>query len=445
MPTFTPPNPIRTAPRPLAASSAAPRARRVWIIRFFAVLGLSLAAYLAWAGIAETSVAGCGGATAVDCDAVLASRWAKWLTIPVGLLAVAAYASVLAAASFIGPRVPSTVSQLAWALLVALATLLAGAALWFVTLQVLVIQKLCPPCLASHAIGLILAGVIMSSGRAAVRALTPVAAGVAAVLVLVLGQAFVEPVEYRVTTVASAEPLAPPQQPDAKNDVPIEARRVDIPPPPKPSRKVTVLGGAVELDVYEQPHLGPPEAKHVLVELFDYTCPHCHDLHEQLSRVRPNFGDDLVIVLVPVPLDLLCNKYAFPARGGRHQHACAYAKLALAAWRADPAAFPVLHERWMSAKTLPDPAEMREEIARAVGSEKLSAQTAFDADTAIAFAISRATEIYNKVSTFNAAADGAIPKLLTANQIIDGRFASDRQLLEALEKVGIRPNQPQAR
>ena len=440
MPTFTPPNPIRTAPQPPAASSVAPRATRVWVIRLLATLGLALAGYLAWAGITESSVAGCGGPTSVDCDAVFASRWAKWLSLPVGLLAVAAYLSILAAAAFIGPAIPSSVSRVAWTLLIALGTLLAGAAAWFIALQALVIQKFCPPCLASHVIGLVLAGVIMTSGcQSAIKVLAPVATGLAAVLVLVLGQSLVEPVEYRVTTVAAAEPQVPPQPPAAKEETQVEARRVDVPAPPKPSRKILVLGGAIELDIYEQPHLGLPEAKQVLVELFDYTCPHCRELHEQLTRVRPQFGDELVIVLVPVPLDLLCNKYASPARGGRHQHACAYSKLALAAWRADPAAFPALHERWMSTEPLPDPAEARKGASRAIGSEKLNAQYEFDADTAIAFAINRAVELYHKSSTHSAASDWAIPKLLTADRIIDGRFASDRQLLQALEKAGIRP------
>jgi hypothetical protein len=146
----------------------------------------------------------------------------------------------------------------------------------------------------------------------------------------------------------------------------------------------------------------------------------------------------LVIVLIPVPLDLLCNKYASPAKGGRHEHACAYARLALAAWRADPAAFPALHDRWMTAHTLPHPDQARAEIAKAVGDEKFRAQLTSDADTAIAFAISRATEIYHQSSTYSAASDWAIPKLLTANRIIDGRFASDSQLLAALAKAGIR-------
>ena len=77
---------------------------------------------------------------------------------------------------------------------------------------------------------------------------------------------------------------------------------------PALSRKVTFLDGKLTIDMYEQAVLGSPTAPHVVIEMVDYACPHCRAMHQTVERAIERYGDQLAVVIMPMPLELECNK-----------------------------------------------------------------------------------------------------------------------------------------
>ena len=109
------------------------------------------AGYLAWASLHHGPVAGCG--TESGCDKVLHSRWAYWLDMPVSVPALLVYLALLGATVLLQKRPAPDDERGSWAAIIALSVIVAGAALWFVGLQVFVIKAFCKFCMTAHACG----------------------------------------------------------------------------------------------------------------------------------------------------------------------------------------------------------------------------------------------------------------------------------------------------
>ncbi|MCX6906181.1 MAG: vitamin K epoxide reductase family protein [Verrucomicrobia bacterium] len=124
----------------------------VRVLLAVAVLG---AGYLAYVSFSHGPVAGCGAGS--GCDKVLQSRWAYWLGIPVSLPAVLVYLGLLAATLFAQKRPSWADQQRAWAVMIILSVVIAGAATWFIGLQAFVIKSFCKFCMTAHTCGLIAA------------------------------------------------------------------------------------------------------------------------------------------------------------------------------------------------------------------------------------------------------------------------------------------------
>ncbi len=120
------------------------------LIAALAVVALCLSGYLTWTTWSASQVAGCGTDGLVDCDHVLASNWSQWLGLPVGLLGALAYVGILAAC---WPAARHA-QGLARTALLALSLLAAGSAVWFIGLQMVVLQSYCVYCMAVHSCGL---------------------------------------------------------------------------------------------------------------------------------------------------------------------------------------------------------------------------------------------------------------------------------------------------
>lgn len=288
------------------------------------LLAASVAAYLLFHALAQTAPGGCGPGSA--CDRVLGSAWAYWLGMPVSAFALLAYGG-LCVTSWRPPRARSTRRKAFAALAaIALAVAIIGAALWFVGLQVFLLKSICKFCLAAHVLGVFGAGVILvavwrrgptqapagdvdAAGRLRVAG---VVTGLLAVGALVGGQcAF-----------------------------------------PKAVNVVRVFDGRFEFDVREVPLLGSPEAPHVIVSLFDYTCHDCHELHKLLVQAQARYPNRFAIAAFPCPLDAACNplvRRTPPA----HRLACEYARLGLAVRRAQAAAYARYDEWFFSQAGLP--------------------------------------------------------------------------------------------
>ncbi len=285
----------------------------------FAAFGIS--AYLSYLSLATgQGPAGCGSGS--GCAEVLASKWSRWFGAPVSLLAVWLYVAVLAALP--SQFAPSAEARLIGRqLFTTAAVAITGSALWFIYLQVFILKAICPYCMAGHALGLLLSVVLV--WRLHARQLLAGAIGLAGVVLVVVGQ---------MNTATNLGILSTPT-PGLDSDITSADQRT-----------VTVLGGALALDLDEEPLLGPPDAEQVVILMLDYACPHCRHTHGVIEKYQAEQPGRLAVVILPTPLNRGCNPHAPEGVGSRFEESCELAKIALAVFLADPAAFPAF-DRWL--------------------------------------------------------------------------------------------------
>ena len=120
----------------------------------------------------------------------------------------------------------------------------------------------------------------------------------------------------------------------------------------KSSRVVSLLGGKLNLDAYQHPILGSPEAQNVIVELMDYGCPNCRAMHKTQAKARKRYGDQLAILVLPTPNEILCNQYIKKANP-RSRGSCRLARLAVSVAETDPAEFERIHNFLMEGAKKP--------------------------------------------------------------------------------------------
>ena len=325
-------------------SERMPSARRkpptamVWLARSTALAAAAASGYLLWASLAAAGqVAGCGDSGGPGCSSVLLSRWSSWLGLPVGLPAVVVYSFYFVLLLFIGCKQGSRFERFAWGALLPLATLAAGAALWFCGLQLFALKSVCPYCMAIHACGLALAIFVLryapiqwrpglprvsattppthqpeASARVwapassltanasspapslTLRASVPAAAsvpplsrtaagilflvGLFAVGDLIGGQLAIHPPGPEMEAIAM--PAA-----GASNNPERSAVRAPAEKSVGPvlHRRLGLAGGRATIDTAEVPILGDPYAEWVIAEVFDYTCPECRAMHRRLQ------------------------------------------------------------------------------------------------------------------------------------------------------------------
>ena len=138
-----------------------PSLRMLWILRGLCVAGLGISVYLAWTALSMTPVYGCGGGEVIDCGHVLKSKWSKVFGIPVSVPAGGLYASMLVLLGFAGLNAPRAMKQMVWNALTAGACMAGLAALWFISLQIFALSKICPYCVAVHTCGLTMAALML--------------------------------------------------------------------------------------------------------------------------------------------------------------------------------------------------------------------------------------------------------------------------------------------
>ncbi len=315
-----------------------------------------LAGYLAWVALSGGSVAGCGLES--SCNRVLQSRWAYWLRIPVSLPAMTVYVALVIGAlrRIAALRAPGARREETW--VVPLAAVVIGAAIWFVFLQVVVIRAFCVFCLTAHLAAVGGAGILLVEmlRRPVSAQILPrhtlgssVFAGLVGVALLIGGQILLLKPTNSVSTITAPAVVASAAVAD---------------------RVLSLYDGRIQLDLKTSPRIGSPSAPHVIVSLFDYTCPHCRSLHELLDHTWQQSRNQLTIVTLPMPLDASCNPLVRQT-SSENLNACEYARLALAVWRSKPAAFPQFHS-WLFAPLRP-PAldEARRYAEHLVGTDAL--------------------------------------------------------------------------
>ena len=287
-----------------------------FVILTLALLGFTINLYLLVRRFADGSagVAGCGGGS---CDEVLASRWSAVFGIPVTVLGVLVYAGLILSLTDRFRR---------WNL--PLLGAVTGAALWFVFVQGVILEKICPWCMSAHAVGIAVMGFGLlrhGGSREFVSMLWCVAKWTAAAF-LGIGLAQVYgpiPATYRIEGAVSSAAVPAPEAGEG--------------------RKVLFNGGLKSYDVMSLPRRGPADAKHVMVEFFDYQCAACRTMAGILEAFAAKHPKDVAILLMPAPLDEACNEHV-PA-GGQHPGSCEIARIAIAVWRVKPEAFATWHQK----------------------------------------------------------------------------------------------------
>lgn len=204
---------------------------------------------------------------------------------------------------------------------------------------------------------------------------------------------------------------------DADEKPAIVVPAAEVPKPPE-RRLLTFAGSRFTLDIKQWPLLGKTDAKYVFVEMFDYTCPHCRNTHHAISGAQKQYGNDLAIFALPVPLENACNP---AATGGGHPGACEMAKIAIAVWRLDPAKFQTFHD-WMFeghrtvstartfAETLVDKERLKSELSSNVPGQY----------------ISRHVSLYQRVGS------GQVPKLIFPKTTMQGEVNSTATLCNTI-------------
>jgi len=251
-----------------------------WTRAAVALLGVLLSGFLLFESLTTTALPGCGGGSA--CDKVLSSAWSLWLGVPVALPALAVWTLALVAA----------VTKQRGLLIVA-SLVLGGAAVWFVYVQVARLGELCPYCIAAHTLAIVMLFVAMVGVEHV--PLKQLAVAMPVVFVLILGQ------------------LAFPSR--------VVQHRI-------------LKHAGIEVPVSEYPILGNPQADHIALLLYDYTCPHCRTLHGYLKRAIDRYDGQFAVALSPAPLDADCNPHLTETEP-IHEQGCELAGALLAVWLAD--------------------------------------------------------------------------------------------------------------
>ncbi len=193
---------------------------------------------------------------------------------------------------------------------------------------------------------------------------------------------------------------------------------------------VRFLNGRKSYRIEGLPHLGSVDAKHVVVEYFDYTCEACQEMHAYLEEAVARHPGELAVVVLPIPLNRLCNPN-LPKGMKDHENACELARLALRVWRADPSKFPEFHRQLFELQGLP--IEAAESRAYAlVGADKMLAVN----DDWVDAVLAQNAKDYQLLSQKTP----VMPKLLLTGSVMVQGVMKDGQTLEALlnEHLGLK-------
>jgi len=304
--------------------------KQLLLIRSGLLIAFAVSAYLAWIGLTNSAIPGCGPES--DCDRVLGSRWSKLFNLPVSLFALVIYATTF----YLLRGSPKR-----WKFLNALAAVILVSALWFVGLQIFSLHAYCKFCLTAHIAGALAALTLLWNSPLPWKTSFPYTIlGAGAVALLILGQLqfpYTSPIKQYATSNSNSISLIKSAPPEANA---------------QPSSPIfETLGGEVRIDVTKVPVMGNPNGSKKVLQLFDYTCHHCRKLHllfQPLLRQYP----ELTVISLPMPLDANCNP-SVRRTPAAHINSCDYAKLGLAVFVADPQKLKAYDDWFFSSETPP--------------------------------------------------------------------------------------------
>jgi hypothetical protein len=206
--------------------------------------------------------------------------------------------------------------------------------------------------------------------------------------------------------------------------------------PPRPQRMVKFLNGSVTLDIYQHPHIGNPEAPHVMLEFASYDCSHCREMHRVLHKALRRYGDQFAIVVLPYPQEMECNKEVKQSRYSI-TGACATARMAVGVATLSPKKFAQFHDWLMEGKDRPPtPSQSIQKAYTLVGADHIrEMRPQFEKKMqdylALYARIKATTPDPSKVG---------LPLMVLGDHIMSGSQESDEKMFQSLEQhLGVKP------
>jgi protein-disulfide isomerase len=192
------------------------------------------------------------------------------------------------------------------------------------------------------------------------------------------------------------------------------------------SREIDVFDGRFKIKIEQVPVLGDPNAPAVMINLFDYTCPHCRRMHGLLLAAEEAHRGALAIADLPMPLDAKCNRLVSQT-APKHVNACQYARLGLAVWRADRSKMSRFNH-WMFDPDIPPGLDSAlGYAAELVGDAAL--ERALN-DSWVREQLAQDIAIYE--TTTQHFGNTAMPQMIIGTQVVFGELAGGMQDLEPL-------------
>ncbi len=371
-----------------------------------------------------STLPGCGGGS--GCDAVFTSPWSKIAGVPVAVPALLVYLGIIAALQFITPDRPHAVQRKAWHALILLAGLAALAAAWFIFVQLYHLHTACIYCLTAHGCSLVLASLIFANAPIGARRVLPDDPDDPMMIAPPTALATFAVAALAVALLAAVQTIAPPPT-SATSQI-----AGDLPPDTDTETYFFLNEDRipVRLGRRDFPVLGSPTAPHVLVYMFDYTCPHCRALHAILEEAIERYGpDQLAVLALPTPLSSACNPHTVFDEPHQRE-GCDLARWALRVWRAAPQHFAA-YDQWLFDSPTPRTADE----AAAKAAEMLGP----DAFEQAARDHTPNELIEQTVTLYGHTGAGRIPILFMRNASIKGN-PSSAELYDMLEnRFGLQP------
>ncbi|HUF63164.1 MAG TPA: vitamin K epoxide reductase family protein [Verrucomicrobiales bacterium] len=367
------------------------------------LLGLAffLSVYLSLVSMSGEAAAGCGEGE--KCQEVLSSRWSALLGLPVSLAGSVLYAGMLVA----DLRARRTVVW--WTA----AALIVGGALWFTALQAVVLRAFCPWCCVAHALAAGAVGLLYVGSRPAARG-----GGLPTGNVWWKGTAAAAAI---LTATALLQVYGPQKKTTQTVTVAGGAVGDSVIVPEANERLVPVHGGSINVDVVDLPAIGDTRtATHVVVGLFDFTCPHCRELHEILVGIEHAFRGRLAVAQLP---------------GAHNEKGRTIHRLMLSLWKERPDLREIVGEMLHSGTVQADEIALQREVERVMGQEEVMGMLArwkpwADEKIALAEQVFQA----NKAVTNS----GRFPQLLVGDAIEVGAQAGSGHYYALFrEKLGL--------
>jgi hypothetical protein len=174
--------------------------------------------------------------------------------------------------------------------------------------------------------------------------------------------------------------------------------------------------------------MGSPDATNVIVDLVDYTCGHCREMHFILSEAQRVLSNQLTVVVLPMPMSTNCNTVV-PRNLPSHSNSCELIRLSLAVFRAKPDAFRAF-EDWLFNPTIPPtPEQAKNHAAEIIGAEAIEFALK---DPWIDEQMNIDCQIH--MSNWQATGRALMPQIIIADVISLGEINNVPHLLKLLER-----------